>query len=304
VIQILISVFGILPIIAFTNIRVLLVIVLISLLQLIVLKKRVKKENAFRLYKDKNTASVHELMFLLRYHFHVFLAISGEKRIMPKFWEKRQTVLDLEVRQEKITVYYDIFNYLLNNLVLFFTALFMGMEVLNKNLSIGEFTMVLMYATSLQLSISGINHNIGEWFRLKSIFVQLGFFLRMKSRVSVSDVKDPANPVSGDIVVKNLKFSYPGLFTEEKKYIAHLVKVLKLTNKNRDVWQSDYELVNEWEKLSKEKTLSREVLRGFDVTFKRGEITALVGRNGSGKTTLMKLLLSNYDPDSGFIFIG
>ena len=46
------------------------------------------------------------------------------------------------------------------------------------------------------------------------------------------------------------------------------------------------------------------VLKGIDVTLKRGERVALVGPNGAGKTTLARLLLGLYRPQSGSIYVG
>jgi len=48
---------------------------------------------------------------------------------------------------------------------------------------------------------------------------------------------------------------------------------------------------------------SNQVLRGINLTVKRGEVVALVGESGSGKSTLVNLLERFYDPTSGEILV-
>lgn len=43
------------------------------------------------------------------------------------------------------------------------------------------------------------------------------------------------------------------------------------------------------------------VLTGIDLSFRRGEVTAVVGPNGAGKTTLIKCLLGLVTPDRGLV---
>jgi subfamily B ATP-binding cassette protein MsbA len=45
------------------------------------------------------------------------------------------------------------------------------------------------------------------------------------------------------------------------------------------------------------------VLRGIDLTIRKGETVALVGRNGSGKSTIVSLVPRFYDPDRGRLAI-
>ncbi|MEM7272580.1 MAG: ABC transporter ATP-binding protein [Actinomycetota bacterium] len=47
----------------------------------------------------------------------------------------------------------------------------------------------------------------------------------------------------------------------------------------------------------------REVIRGLDLTLRRGEVVAVVGRTGSGKTSLVDLTIGLYPPTRGRISI-
>lgn len=47
----------------------------------------------------------------------------------------------------------------------------------------------------------------------------------------------------------------------------------------------------------------KNVFKGLNLTFQKGETTAIVGPNGSGKTTLGKLMAGILKPDKGQVFI-
>jgi len=52
-----------------------------------------------------------------------------------------------------------------------------------------------------------------------------------------------------------------------------------------------------------EGSFNPNIFEQLCVSFKKGEITAIVGNSGSGKTTLIKLLLGLYSPNMGYIMI-
>src|SRR5919206_5320332 len=45
----------------------------------------------------------------------------------------------------------------------------------------------------------------------------------------------------------------------------------------------------------------REVLRGVEATFQRGEAVGILGRNGAGKSTLLRLIAGVEHPEAGSI---
>jgi len=304
-VRIVIAVVGILPIIALVDLKLCGIIAAFGLVQLVILRFRMRRENAFRLYKSRAMAGINELSFLLRYQFHQVLGAAGEERVMPRFWEQRQRVVDLEVRQTRIGARYEILSHLVENLSLFAAAVLIGFRVLSGAMSIGAFVMVTLYAAQLQASLAAINENLGEWFRLRTVFAQLGFFLSMKPRVDLSAARSLAGPLQGDVALEGVDFHYPGLHEDEKAYVERLIEVLSLANRRRTIWPSDNELVREWQALLAEhRDPFPPVLRGLEARFEHGRITALVGRNGSGKSTMMKLLVRAYDPDAGRILVG
>src|SRR5204863_9500364 len=48
----------------------------------------------------------------------------------------------------------------------------------------------------------------------------------------------------------------------------------------------------------------RTIYDGFDMTIRRGERWAVMGRNGAGKTTLLKMIAGVTNPDSGEVKLG
>ena len=46
-----------------------------------------------------------------------------------------------------------------------------------------------------------------------------------------------------------------------------------------------------------------EVLKGVDLTVKKGEIVSIIGKSGAGKTTLLQIMGTLDTPDSGSVVI-
>ncbi|MDE7193380.1 MAG: ABC transporter ATP-binding protein/permease, partial [Oscillospiraceae bacterium] len=45
------------------------------------------------------------------------------------------------------------------------------------------------------------------------------------------------------------------------------------------------------------------ILNGIDLSFRKGEVTGIVGKSGSGKSTLLKLLMGLYSPTDGTVYL-
>jgi ABC-type multidrug transport system fused ATPase/permease subunit len=69
-------------------------------------------------------------------------------------------------------------------------------------------------------------------------------------------------------------------------------------------YQYDKAQLKQWNELLEDNNKPpKEILKGINLTIKRGEITALIGRNGAGKTTSANLIVKGYSPTGGEILI-
>ena len=296
---------GILPILLVTDLQIFGVVLAAAVIQLGVLRLRMRRENDYRLFKERRLARINEMRFLLRHHFHQLLGIEGQGRVMPRYWSMRHEGVALEVGEARIQLRYRVAHHVLEHLALLVVAALVGLQVLGGRISIGAFTMVMMYTHQLMGALSSIHDSIGEWYRCRAVFCQLGFYLRLRPRVDLSRSEIPEELPRGAIQVSGLSFRYPSFSAEEREYLAYLIEVLELSNKKRAIWQVDSELVKDWQLLLEQGAEELPlVLDGVDCTFRQGELTALVGRNGSGKTTLLNLLLRAHDPLGGEVLVG
>lgn len=81
--------------------------------------------------------------------------------------------------------------------------------------------------------------------------------------------------------MKNVFFSYPDHYKEEKAYLEYMLKENKIRiEKDKDYYLQDQ--VEELERILNTTNETKEVLKNISISVEAGKIVALVGRNGSG----------------------
>lgn len=89
-------------------------------------------------------------------------------------------------------------------------------------------------------------------------------------------------------------------------YMRNLFDFLELPGRDLDageVWAGPIDTIEFREVGFRYPLTDRDVLRGVNLTVRRGQALALVGENGAGKTTLVKLLTRLFEPSSGTILL-
>jgi ABC-type multidrug transport system fused ATPase/permease subunit len=303
-IRTIIAVFGILPIMAYFDIKIFLVVLFSGIIQVVIIKSRTKKDMEINFIRERDGSRFWELQNLIMYKLHNITNIGSRDFIMKKYWSLREKKFKRDIESEKISGKYYIMDELARNFAYVFTVLFAGFQVISGNLTIGIFVMLVMYIGNLQYVFRDITSAIPDFNVLSIDLHKLGFFMNLKPRLKLNLIKEIDKPIFGDIVLKNASFQYPSFYKEEREYIKSIIrKEEDLHKKSSDIWRTND--LDEWKEIfSNQRKKILKVLNGINCEFKRGEITALVGRNGSGKTTLVNLITRNYDPKKGDIIIG
>ncbi|MDF1497953.1 MAG: ABC transporter ATP-binding protein [Patescibacteria group bacterium] len=303
-INITVAVFGILPIVAYFSPSIFIVLLFSGVVQIIIINSRTKKDIMLNVVKERKLSRFWELQNLIFYELQNITNIDSDNFVMKKYWGLRETRYNLEKKEEEIYGKYSILESLAQNFAYIFTALFAGFQVTNGNITIGSFIMLILYISLLQGVFRDISSVIPDLNSILIKFHKLEFFMNLKPRLKLDKIKNINYPVYGDILFENIDFSYPNFYKEEREYIKSIVrKEENLQKKSSFVWE--FGDLSEWKQiLSKKGGKMPIVLKKIGIKFKKGEITAIVGRNGSGKTTLVNLITRNYDPKRGNILIG
>jgi len=297
--QSLVWIAGVLPLLLWFDWRVVAFLCAGSLLQILVLRRRIRRENTYRLYRERRMAGINEMIFLLRYHYHQVLSLGGQEQVRRTYWERRGEALELTVGQARIGARYQWLFAGLGHLLTAAVALLLGLRVLAGELSVGSFVMLTAWAAALVGALGALHEQAAEWARLSSLVLQWRFFWGQPGTLEGGGGRPEPEP--GELALADVSFAYPVLGGGERDYVTFLVRELGRRLERRDSWKADHEVLRDWEALLEEPAAPVPVLAGLDARFLRGTVTAVVGANGAGKTTLLRLLNRHHDPGRGAI---
>lgn len=302
----IISIVGVFPILALIDVRFFFVVIMSSLLSAYSSQYAMERKNAIDLVQDKLDARTWSIHNALQYQLPALLSIGGEKTLLDQYKLAMQRGYKFGIASAGVGVFFAFLRWIILHSAELFVIISMGKAVIDHQATFATYTMVLMYVSILQSSISDLLEAYPEWIKLRIAFDRLGFFLAIQPRYSMDQVMPLDQELKRtDVSVQGVNFRYPQLNAEEKSYVKNFLQRSKLLGKKTYVWNFDVEEIKNWEELL-ESTENDSPLVLVDVScvFKKGTITAIVGKNGSGKTTLSRLLLRNIDPEQGNISFG
>lgn len=218
-----------------------------------------------------------------------------------EFKQLEEQLDNYDLRGERIERMFRALDWTINNSLTLAVNIFTGYQVFQGNLSIGSFTLVVSYTMQLNGVFRNFLQNYSEWQEIDLDLSKLQFFFSLKSRLKSSNVKKDTLQAPIVLEMKNISFSYPDFYEDERKYFEFVIERMRVLMKNNYYSYYRYE-IERWEELLKPQ-VSKEVLEDVNFSLQTGKLVALLGRNGAGKTTITHLLQHHYEPLSGEILL-
>ena len=108
-------------------------------------------------------------------------------------------------------------------------------------------------------------------------------------------------PIAGSLIESKTTIQgFVPAYAQIQSLLKDASKVEEVQGENKF---SEFKESIKFQKIKFEYPEKKKALNGIDLTIKKGNLTALIGKSGSGKTTAVDLMLGLYKPKSGNIII-
>lgn len=259
------------------------------------------------------------------YYFPRVVGNGWVNKLWELYMEKRQKEFDVSYEQDQSDRKLNLTKQLFLNVLDFGSKVLAGFLVLTSAITIGTFVVFDQYIGRFRSIFDDIAGLAKDFVEIRFELFKIDFMLNLKSKLDFSNISSFADKKVETIEIKNLNFTYPKFYEEEKVYFEKMKAKLKIVTEDKS--EKDANLISkalrlfqknnvgEWQRRRYQKTLKdldkileksgeeKQVLQNLNLNLEKGNIYALVGYNGAGKTTLNALIKRNLDPTSGEILI-
>ncbi len=295
-----VSIIAIIPLLGLVSWQLLVLVAVATILQAWINSARDIHERQVRILEEKRSQKLWPIEQALRRHFYALNLFGETDLLLDRYYRLVKEEEQWNRQRDRKNKRFDSANWLVRRSMEIAANLFVGFQVLQGNLSLGTFTLVLSYTMQLSNIFSEFFRSLEEWQKLDFKFDQIYFFLNLQTRI-----KHPTTPISMPSNPKHMRFQhvtfhYPDFFEQERAYLQFMLEKGKLLRKKNHWAVSQYDL-EDLTDLLKTPDKKQDVLHNVNLTLARGKVIALLGRNGAGKTTMTQLLLHQYEPDEGSV---
>lgn len=291
----------IIPLLGFVNFQLMLMVLVASLVQTFIQSMMRKNTELNSAVEEQVRHRRNVLSTALDRDFAILRSFGVLPRFVKEFNALDEKIDDFNLQQEKVDRIFRTFQWVVDNFLTIGVNIFAGYQVINGNLSIGSFTLVVSYTLQLNSIFRSLMSTVSEWQEIELDLSKLQFFFSLKSRLKTGMKKLTFLKKPVQLEVQNVAFAYPDFYEDERKYFEFVIQRTRNVMKRYSYSYLQYE-INNWEELLKPHP-STEVLENVNFSLETGKLVALLGRNGAGKTTITHLLQHHYEPLKGQVLL-
>jgi ABC-type multidrug transport system fused ATPase/permease subunit len=297
----IITISAIIPLLALVSWQLLVLVSIVTFFQILLGEISRKQEVALSTLLDRQREEYWKFEDALTYDFHALRVLGATQHFMDRYNVLIREREQFELKRSNASEVLRTYEWILRNGLTILANLFVGFQVLQGNLSLGTFTLVVSYTLQINNIFRNVLDSSKAWRDLDLQLDRLRFFSLLKPRIkkTLSPITDFSN--AKKITFNDVYFRYPNLFAEEKEYLDLMIKKTEGFLNKFSSYHYKYEF-EQWKKVLDEEE-KEIVLKGVDMEIEKGKIIALLGRNGAGKTTITNLVMHHYEPEKGQILL-
>lgn len=296
----LVRILAIIPLFGLISWQLLILVALATALQALINIRREARVKQLDILDQNRSDKLWRVEGALRRYFSALNLFGATQKLLTHYYELLSQRDIWERERSRSLRTYETAHWVVSRFMEVSANVFVGYQVLQGNLSLGTFTLVLSYTLQLSGIFSELFRSLEDWQKIDLQFDRLHFFLHLRPRIVVAPHPVSVQSEPQEITFQNVHFQYPDFSQEERAYIQMMLEKGKVLHKKWR-WNVSENELKEFEELLKVQDKREEVLKGIDLNITRGKVVALLGRNGAGKTTTTQLLLHQYEPTAGTI---
>ena len=297
----LITFMALIPLLYLIHYKILLLIFVAAILQLVISELRRKLSLGQQFVDTFIQDKSYVIQQVMEEDFGLIKEIGASQQIVQRLFDEQDKSEKIALEKTLHNRSVSAVNWLIDNLFLIIANLLIAQQIFAGEVSLGTFTLTISYIKQINNALYRLLNIKESWQSFNLDFLKLSFIINLKSRLKISKknlrVKSPRS-----LELKNVGFTYPSFYEDEKKFMTTIVDDLVQQNQKRQSYHIQQEL-NNWRQLVNTPSSNNQVLNKVSLKVEQGKITALLGRNGSGKTTITKLLMHSYEVDSGNVLL-
>jgi ABC-type multidrug transport system fused ATPase/permease subunit len=315
-IEIPITVIGLLAILPYLHPSIMIVMIISTLFVLALDGYKANIWRQFELIENRQGEQKNQLSWRIVWFFNNFLTNGWLNNIYKLYQEKRAIWQKTKIKQQFKNDNISLLITFVNELTFLANTLLAAWLVLTGAITIGTLSVFFYYGDRVKEFMYKVGDFIKTIVDLRFSLFRLSFLLHIQPKLDYSNIKEFSDDDITSIEFKDVDFSYPSFFTEEKDYLNRMQKRLgfvddskywilrKLkgflnTGTKKDLQRELEELQEMFDKASSNKV----ILNDLNFKLEKGKIYGIVGYNGAGKTTLTRLIKRTLDTQNGSIII-